>query len=69
MKFGRARSFRPRPDVEKRLEDAELLELNVSHLINEVLGDHLTDYLQKHVNRERERLAARQKKLRELLAA
>jgi hypothetical protein len=67
-KLGKARSFRPRPIVERRLEDAETLGLNVSKIVNDVLENHLREYLIKEVEAEKASIQAREKRMKQLLA-
>jgi hypothetical protein len=41
------RSFKPWPENNARLEYAQQLGLEVSHVVNELLKTHLKDYLER----------------------
>ncbi|MCU0783727.1 MAG: hypothetical protein MUF81_06695 [Verrucomicrobia bacterium] len=53
-----ARTFRPWPTNQERLELAERLGLNVSELINEVLEKNVARHLEDKAKRIREALGA-----------
>lgn len=62
VKKNSTRGFRPKGKTRERLEYAEKLGLNISELVNNILEDHLRDYLSKEIK-------DRQAALREALNA
>ena len=52
------RNFRPWPEVQKRLEFANEVGLNVSEIINEVLLKHSKPIIEEKIKKIQNRLAA-----------
>jgi hypothetical protein len=59
MKKVICRSFRPKPQIQERLDWAASMGVNISEVINEVLDKHLEDHIQEKANRILEQICGR----------